>query len=51
VGSARSSAALATGTFNQDFVELHNRTDNPASVAGLSIQYASASGTTGRSRP
>ena len=35
----------ATGAYNQDFVELHNRTDAPVSLAGHSLQYGSATGT------
>lgn len=35
----------ATSAFNQDFVELHNRTSDPVSLAGMSLQYASATGT------
>ncbi|MCK9792984.1 ExeM/NucH family extracellular endonuclease [Isoptericola sp. 4D.3] len=31
--------------FNQDFVELYNRTDQPVSLDGWTIQYASAAGT------
>ncbi|MCC6336211.1 MAG: zinc-dependent metalloprotease [Myxococcales bacterium] len=33
------------GVFNQDFVELHNRTSAAVSVSGLSLQYGAASGT------
>ena len=35
----------ATGFRNQDFVQLHNRTDAPVSLSGLSLQYGSATGT------
>lgn len=35
----------ASGAFNQDFVELHNRTGAPVSLDGLSLQYGSATGT------
>ncbi|MDP2272702.1 MAG: zinc-dependent metalloprotease [Archangium sp.] len=35
----------ATGFRNQDFVELHNRTNDPQSVTGMSLQYGSSSGT------
>ncbi len=35
----------SVGVYNQDFVELHNRTDQPVSLAGWSVQYASATGT------
>jgi hypothetical protein len=34
-----------SGAYNQDFVELHNRTDAPVSLDGWSLQYGSASGT------
>lgn len=34
-----------SGAYNQDFVELHNRTGAPVSLDGLSLQYGSASGT------
>jgi len=33
-------------TYKNDFVELHNRGDQPMDLAGYSVQYASASGTT-----
>ncbi|MCU0793856.1 MAG: Ig-like domain-containing protein, partial [Opitutaceae bacterium] len=33
-------------TFNSDYIELHNRGDTSVSLAGWSVQYASASGTT-----
>jgi cytochrome c551/c552 len=32
-------------TFKSDFVELHNRTNVPQSIAGWAIQYASSAGT------
>jgi uncharacterized protein len=32
-------------TYKNDFVELYNRGDNPVSLSGWSIQYASATGT------
>ncbi|MGZ3419309.1 MAG: lamin tail domain-containing protein [Polyangiales bacterium] len=35
----------ASATYNTDFVEIFNRGSSPASLAGLSIQYASAAGT------
>ena len=35
----------ATGFRNQDFVELHNRTDQPVLLAGMSLQYGSSAGT------
>jgi hypothetical protein len=35
----------ASNPFNQDFVELHNRTGASVSLTGWSIQYASATGT------
>lgn len=31
-------------TYNQDFVELHNRGTTPATITGWSLQYASAAG-------
>jgi hypothetical protein len=34
-----------TGFRNQDFVVLHNRTSQPVSLAGQSLQYGSATGT------
>lgn len=33
------------GAYAQDFVELYNPTDEPVSLAGWSVQYASATGT------
>ncbi len=33
-------------TYTNDFIELHNRSDVAVSVAGWTVQYASASGTT-----
>jgi hypothetical protein len=33
-------------TFNSDYVELYNRTDAAVNLAGWSVQYASAAGTT-----
>lgn len=35
----------ATGMRNQDFVMLHNRTPLPVNLAGMSLQYGSATGT------
>ena len=35
----------ATGAYNQDFVELHNRTDQPLPLGGYSLQYGAASST------
>lgn len=35
----------ASPTFSNDFVELHNRGTGAVALAGLSVQYASASGT------
>ncbi|MGL6290874.1 MAG: Ig-like domain-containing protein, partial [Silanimonas sp.] len=35
----------AGATFNRDFVELFNRGSTPASLSGLTVQYASATGT------
>ena len=32
-------------TFNRDFVELHNTTDNPVPVGGMKVGYASSAGT------
>ncbi len=40
-GGGNSAAA-----FNNDFVELRNRTASPVSVAGMSLQYQSGNGTT-----
>jgi hypothetical protein len=34
-----------SATYNQDFVELFNRTTNPVDISGWSIQYSSATGT------
>ena len=34
-----------TSAYNQDYVELFNRGSSPASLDGLSVQYASATGT------
>ncbi|MFT3691614.1 MAG: Ig-like domain-containing protein [Kofleriaceae bacterium] len=31
-------------TYNEDFVELHNRSADPESIGGMAIQYASAAG-------
>jgi hypothetical protein len=36
----------ATGTFKQDYVELHNRGTTAVNLANTSVQYASAGGTT-----
>ena len=36
-------------TFQNDFIELHNRSSNTVNLAGWSIQYASAAGTTWQS--
>ena len=41
-GASGSSGAV----YNRDFVELHNRSANPVSLAGWSLQYAAATGTT-----
>jgi predicted extracellular nuclease len=35
----------SSATYNADFVELYNPTVSPISTSGLSIQYASATGT------
>ncbi len=35
----------SSATFNADFIELYNPTASPVSTAGLSVQYASATGT------
>jgi hypothetical protein len=35
----------ASATFSNDFVELHNRTATSVALDGLSVQYASATGT------
>mgnify|MGYP002651409927 CR=1 FL=1 len=37
----------ASATYNQDFVELFNRSTNTVDISGWSIQYASATGPTG----
>jgi uncharacterized protein len=36
----------ATATYKNDFIELYNRTGAPISLAGWSVQYAAAAGTT-----
>jgi predicted extracellular nuclease len=38
-------------TYTRDFVELYNKSDSPVSVAGWSVQYASAAGTSWTSDP
>ena len=41
----------AGATLTNDFIELYNRTGAPISLAGWSVQYASAAGTTWQVTP
>jgi predicted extracellular nuclease len=41
----------AGATYTRDFIELYNKSDSPVSLAGWSVQYASATGTAWASDP
>ncbi len=44
--SQLSGSNTTSSAFNQDWVELHNRTDQPIALDGLSLQYGAATSTT-----
>ena len=46
ISEAYGGGGNAGATYTHDFVELHNPTDAPISVDGLSIQYRSSGSTT-----
>ena len=43
-GGGGGGSATTTYSYNQDFVEIFNRSTNPVNISGYTIQYASAAG-------